>query len=166
VKKRNTALSFIAIVATVAIVFSACRKINEATELGGELIPPVDNINTFESYLDVVADNKLFQDTTKVYFNDNLALGHIGNDPEFGMTHADAYFNISSAFYPFYPFINKDSVNIDSVVLSLSYNNYYGDTNSSQTVRVYEIDQNAGFNDTTLYKYDHADFNVVGPQLG
>jgi hypothetical protein len=165
VKKRNTALSFIAIVAMVAIVFSACRKINESTELGGGLIPPVDNINTFETYLDVVADNKLFQDTTKVYFSDNLALGHISNDPEFGMTHADAYFNISSSFYPFYPFINKDSVEIDSVVLSLSYNNYYGDTNSSQTLRVYEIDQNAGFNDTTLYKYDHPDF-LVGPQLG
>jgi Domain of unknown function (DUF4270) len=166
VKKRNTALSFIAIVATVAIVFSACRKINEATELGGGLIPPVDNINTFETYLDVIADNKLFQDTTKVYFSDNLALGHIGNDPEFGITHADAYFNISSPFYPYYPFINKDTLTIDSVILSLSYNNYYGDTNSSQTLRVYEIDQNAGFDDTSLYKYDHADFNVAGSQLG
>ncbi len=165
-KKRNPALLFIAIVATVAIVFSACKKINESTELGGGLIPPVDNINTFETFLDVITDNKLFQDTTKVYFNDNLAVGYIGNDPEFGTTQADAYFNISSQFYPYYPFINKDSVTIDSVILSLSYNSFYGDTNTFQTIRVSEIAQNAGFNDTSLFKYNEPDFLTTGGVLG
>ncbi|HEY6062532.1 MAG TPA: DUF4270 family protein, partial [Chitinophagaceae bacterium] len=165
-KNRNSVLSFLAIIGLVAILFSACKKLNESTELGGGLIPPVDNINTFETYLDVVADNKLFQDTTKVYFNDNLGVGHISNDPEFGTTHADAYFNVSPSFFSYYPFINKDSVVIDSVVLSLSYNTFYGDTNSFQTIRVFEIAQNAGFNDTSLYKYDQADFQLAGGQLG
>ncbi len=165
-KKRTPALSLIAILVTVAIVFSACRKINEATELGGDLIPPIDNISTFETYLDVETDNKIFNDSTKVYYNDYLALGHIGNDPEFGATHADAYFNVSSIAYPYYPFINKDSAFIDSVVLSLSYNSYYGDTNSFQTLRVFEIDQMAGFNDTSLYKYNQADFQTTGGELG
>ncbi len=165
-KNSNSALFFSAIIISVAFLFSACKKLNESTELGGGLIPPIDNISTFETYLDVVTDNKLFQDTTKVYFNDNLAVGHIGNDPEFGTTHADAYFNVSSSFYPFYPFFNKDSVVIDSVILSLSYNSFYGDTNSFQTIRVFEIDQNAGFNDTSLFKYDQADFQLTGGQLG
>jgi hypothetical protein len=120
VKNNKIALSIIAIVASVAIVFSGCKKINEATELGGGLIPPIDNINTFETFLDIETDNLLFADTTKVYFNDDLALGHISNDPEFGVTHADAYFNISSSNYFTYPFINRDSVTIDSVILSLS----------------------------------------------
>jgi hypothetical protein len=67
----------------------------------------------------------------------------------------------------YYPFYNKDSiVAIDSVVLSLSYQGYYGDTLSNQTLRVFEIAQNAGFNDTTLYKYSHADFTTVGAELG
>ncbi len=165
-KKSYSVLFFSSIITSVAILFSACKKLNESTELGGGLIPPVDNINTFETYLDVITDNKLFLDTTKVYFNDNLGIGHISNDPEFGATHADAYFNISSSFYPFYPFFNKDSVIVDSVVLSLSYNTFYGDTNSSQTIRVFEIAQNAGFNDTSLYKYDQADFPLTGGQLG
>ena len=165
-KNNKTVLSLIAIVATVAIVFSACKKINEATELGGGLIPPIDNINTFETFLDIETDNLLFSDTTKVYFNDDLVLGYIGNDPEFGATNADAYFNISSSSYFTYPFINRDSVIIDSVILSLSYQGAYGDTNSFNTVRVFEIAQNAGFNDTTLYKYNNPDFATTGAELG
>lgn len=165
-KNNKNVLSFIAIVATVAIVFSACKKINEATELGGGLIPPIDNINTFETFLDIETDNLLFSDTTKVYFNDDLVVGYIGNDPEFGATSADAYFNISSSSYFTYPFINRDSVTIDSVILSLSYQGAYGDTNSFNTVRVFEIAQNAGFNDSTLYKYSNPDFTTTGAELG
>jgi hypothetical protein len=166
VKNRHPVLSFIAIIALVAIVLSACKKINELTELGGGLIPPIDNINTFETFLDIETDNQLFADTTKVYFDDDLTLGHISSDPEFGATHGDAYFNISRPGAMYYPFINKDSVEIDSVILSLSYQGHYGDTNSFQTVRVFEIAQNAGFDDTTLYKYGNPDFVTTGPQLG
>lgn len=171
-KNSNSAFFFSAIIISVVILFSACKKLNESTELGGGLIPPIDNINTFETYLDVITDNKVFADTTKVYYNDNLAIGHIGNDPEFGATHANAYFNIGSPYFSntnantFYPFINKDSVTIDSVILSLSYNTFYGDTNSVQTIHVFEIAQNPGFSDTTLYKYDTTDFQVTGAELG
>ncbi len=165
-KKNYSVLLFFAIITSVTFLFSACKKLNESTELGGGLIPAVDNIKTFETYLDVITDNKDFQDTTKVYYNDNLAVGHISTDPEFGSTHADAYFNISSSFYPYYPFINKDSVDIDSVVLSLSYNSYYGDTNSAQTIRVFEIAPSAPFTDTSLYKYDQTPFQLTGGQLG
>jgi hypothetical protein len=166
VKNRQIPLILVAIVATVAIVFSACRKINDATELGGDLIPPIDNINTFETFLNIETDNKLFSDSTKVYYYDELGLGHISNDPEFGSTHGDVYFNISSTSYQFYPFINKDSVVIDSVILSLGYTGAYGDTNSFQTVKVFEVAQNAGLNDTTLYKYDMPDFLTAGSELG
>lgn len=174
-KNSNSAFFFSAIVISVVILFSACKKLNESTELGGGLIPPIDNINTFETYLDVVTDNKVFADTTKVYYNDGLALGHISNDPEFGATHANAYFNIGSPYFSnatnanpntFYPFINKDSVVIDSVILSLSVEKSYGDTNTVQTIRVFEIAQNPGFSDTTLYKYDTTDFQTTGAQLG
>ena len=174
-KNIYSAFFFLAIITSVPVLFSACKKLNESTELGGGLIPPVDNINTFETYLDVITDNIVFADTTKVYNNDNLGVGHIVNDPEFGATHANAYFNIGSPFFfgssnanpnKYYPFINKDSVVVDSVVLSLSFDTFYGDTNSFQTLRVFEIAQNPGFSDTTLYKYDTTDFQVTGGQLG
>ncbi len=166
-KNNKNVLIGIAIVSTVAILFSACRKINEATDLGGGLIPPIDNIKTFETFLEIETDNKLFNDSNKVYYSDEQALGYIGSDPEFGSTHADGYFNISYPNYMINPFVKSDSVvAIDSVILSLSYGGYYGDTNSLQTVRVYEIAQNAGFDDTTLYKYGHADFLTTGGELG
>ncbi len=146
-------------------LFTSCTRINESTSLGGDLIPPVDNINTFEAFLTAEADNRLMIDTTKVYYNDDLAIGHV-SDPEFGTTHADAYFNISHPNYFVYPYYNRDSVKIDSVVLSLSYQASYGDTNSNLTLRVFEISQNAGFNDTTLYRYSHPDFATTGNELG
>lgn len=167
-KNRQLALSFIAIVATIAIGFSACRKINDATDLGGGLIPPVDNITTFETILDIETDNLLFNDTTKVLFNDDLMVGHISNDPEFGTTHGDAYLNFIPANTFLYPFVHKDSViAIDSVVLSLSYEDSYGDTTTGfQTLRVFEIAQGSTFKDDSLYKYGQPDFLTVGAELG
>ncbi len=166
-KYTKKAFPVIAIVLAVAILFSACRKINESTELGSGLIPPIDNINTFETYLDIESDNLLYNDTNKVYFADIHALGYISGDTEFGTTKGESYFNISYSNYLINPFYNKDSVvAIDSVVLSLGYDSYYGDTNSVQTVRVYEIAQTSGFNDTTLYKYNQADFLTTGSELG
>jgi Domain of unknown function (DUF4270) len=154
-------------VAVLVLIIASCKKINEATELGAGLIPPVDNINTFEAFLDIETDNQLFNDSTKVLYNDLLALGNISSDPEFGATHADAYFNISRSSDFNNPFVHKDSVLfIDSVILSLSYEAAYGDTNSTQTFRVYEVAQNAGFNDTTLYKYNQPDFLTTGGELG
>ncbi|MBM3431979.1 MAG: DUF4270 domain-containing protein [Bacteroidetes bacterium] len=149
----------------LVLLFVACTRINESTNLGGDLIPPVDNINTFETFLSAEANNRFMTDTTKVYFSDDLALGHL-NDPEFGTTHADAYFNISHPSYFIYPYYNRDSVKVDSVVLSLSYQASYGDTNSNLTLRVFEISQNAGFSDTALYRYSHPDFALTGPELG
>ncbi|HMT75243.1 MAG TPA: DUF4270 family protein, partial [Chitinophagaceae bacterium] len=164
---KNLVFSFVAIISVLLIGFVSCKKINEATELGGGLIPPIDNITTFETYLDIETDNKLFNDTTNVYGSDYLALGHIATDPEFGSTHANAYFDLGRPAYMTNPFIHKDSVvAIDSVVLSMSYLAAYGDTNSSQTLRVYEIAQNSDFKDTAYYKYNQADFLTTGTELG
>lgn len=166
-KYTKNAFPVIAIVLAVAILFSACRKINDSTTLGSGLIPPIDNINTFETFLDIESDNLLYNDTNKVYYADLHALGYISGDTEFGTTKGESYFNISYSNYLINPFYNKDSVvAIDSVVLSLGYDSYYGDTSSVQTVRVYELAQTSGFNDTSLYKYNQADFLTTGSELG
>lgn len=166
-KNTKRVFPYIAIVLAVAILFSGCRKINDATTLGDGLIPPVDNINTFETYLPIESDNLLYNDSNKVYFADLHALGYISGDTEFGTTKGESYFNISYPNYLIYPFYKKDSiVAIDSVVLSLAYDSYYGDSNSTQTVRVFEIAQNAGFNDTTLFKYNQPDIQTTGAELG
>ena len=164
-KSRILVLSIGSVIFSSILFFSACKKINEATQLGDDLIPAIDNVTTFQAFLPTVTDNKLFNDTTRVQRTDYVAIGHI-SDLSFGTTHANAYFNISYGSAGSYPFVNKDSViAVDSVVLSLSYKGAYGDTNSTQTLSVFEISQTSGFRDDTLYKFTEPDF-LVGPQLG
>lgn len=165
--RRNTTFIWLSAVVLLLLTLSSCTKINNPTELGGDVLPAIDNIRTFQTFLETSTDNALFTDSNKVFYSDDLALGHIDDDREFGKTHADAYFNILPISAMFYPFYRKDSiVGIDSVILSLSYKGYYGDSNSLQTLRVFEISQQSGFSDTTLYKYNQPDFATRGPELG
>lgn len=141
--------------ATLILLFS-CRKINEATELGGGLIPPVDNITTFDTLLEVQAFNDTFTlatDSTLSLPSYEQFLGVINNDPLFGKTNAQMYFELKPAFYK-YTFINRpDSLHIDSVVLVLDYAGTYGDTTIAQTVNVYEIGGQIGdFRYDTTYR--------------
>ncbi|MBP7108530.1 MAG: DUF4270 domain-containing protein [Chitinophagaceae bacterium] len=143
-KNRYFFLNLIAIVTTVAIVFSACRRINEATELGGGLIPPVDGINTFDTLINVQTFNDTFGLATDSQYldkNQEFFLGRINNDPFFGKTDARMFFELKPLVYP-YSFGNAhpDSLFIDSVVLVMDYIETYGDTNTVQTVNVYEMD--------------------------
>jgi hypothetical protein len=150
----------------VLFLFS-CTKLNEPTELGGELLPAVDNVNTFDTLLPVSASYHPFLDSTVNVINDNMALGRL-QDPVFGNTTADMYFNLSSSTYGSSPFYHQDSViAIDSVVLTLAYAGAYGDTtaSSSISVAVSEINKNSNFVDTSYYRYDQAGF-TTGPVLG
>jgi len=169
VKSRTLVLAIGLIFLFFFYLISSCKKINEATELGSNLVPAVDNVHTFEVALNTTTKNFLFNDSTQVEYTDLVTLGDI-NDPEFGHTHANVDFNITPTVLGSYPFLNKDSVNIDSVVLSLSYQGAFGDTmnNGIQTLRVYEISKMAGFSDTVKYKFSdpNSDFATTGSELG
>jgi hypothetical protein len=152
--------------AGIAVTLAACTRINEATELGDELIPAVDNITTFAQTLSTTTDNRLFNDTTKLAYADDVALGNL-NDPSFGATTAGFYFNIAPATLGSYPFYNKDSiVGIDSVVLSLAYRGPYGDTLTPQGVKVFEIAQSSRFGDSAFYTFNTPGFATTGAALG
>ena len=153
-KNRYSALSFIAIITAIAVFFSACRKINEATELGGGLIPPVDNITTFDTTISVQAFNDTFglaNDSQYLSRAEEHFLGLINNDPFFGKTDARMFFELKPAIYGAYPFARKDSVKIDSIVLVMSYLETYGDTNTAQQIKVYELDQSNNFKSDSAY---------------
>lgn len=166
--KKHTRIFFFAAL-FLLVGFISCKKINEATDLGGDLIPAVDNVNTFEVALNTVTNNLLYNDTTKVNYSDLVAAGDL-NDPEFGTTHAGFHFNLTPVSLGTNPFLGRDTTKIiDSVVLSLQYDNSYGDTvNGVQTLHVYEIAQNPDFKDTVLYKYADptTDFPTTGSELG
>jgi hypothetical protein len=134
----------IAIVATVAVLFSACRKINDYTEVGSGLIPPIDNINTFDTSLSVQLFNDTFglaTDSLRLISEDIHYLGLINNDPIFGKTDGRVFLELKPDFYGSYPFGRKDSLKLDSVVLVLSYAERYGDSTIPQTFNVFELTQ-------------------------
>jgi hypothetical protein len=148
------------------VLLLSCRKINEATTLGDDLVPEVDNINTFDTTFSVETNNVLLTDTARLVYDDPVALGNITDDPEFGKTNAAVYFQINPRAYGTYPFTSKENLIIDSVVLSLSYIAGYGDTNSMQTVRVFEVAPTSPFNDSTFYTFNEQDFETTGTELG
>ena len=165
---KKYSLAFSLLFVSLVFAFFSCKKINEATELGGDLIPAVDNVHTFEVSLNSLTRNGIYDDSSRVAYTDLVALGDI-NEPEFGHMHANFNFNINPSIIGTYPFLNKaDSLKMDSVVLQLAYQDAYGDTlgNGVQTVTVYEIDPNSGFRTDTLYKYkDASTDNMAGQQL-
>ncbi len=152
-KQKQLALTLGVLFTSTLILFISCKKINESTTLGGDLIPEVDNITTFDTTLTVAAFNDTFtltSDTTYYDRGNTHFLGQINNDPFFGKTDAKLFLELKPGFYKF-TFGNKpDSLHIDSVVLVLDYVETYGDTVTQQTINVYEIPQTSNFGDTIL----------------
>jgi hypothetical protein len=145
---------------TAILLISSCTKI-DTTDLGNELIPAVDNVNTFEMVMDVITDNKLFNDTTRMLDGEYHGIGIIENDQEFGKTEATTYASFSPTTYRSYPFVNKDSVTIDSVVLSLAYTGSFGDSTSIQQFEVREIDGRFKEFKDSLYYLNAPDFDLL-----
>ncbi|MBL7744325.1 MAG: DUF4270 domain-containing protein [Chitinophagaceae bacterium] len=150
-KRRQLAFTIGAFVTGLVIILNSCKKINESTELGGDLIPPIDNIHTFDTTLDVQAYNDLFtlggtdplkEDSLRSDYSDEQFLGRIDNDPIFGKTEAEMYFELKPSYYP-WTFRNRpDSLYFDSVVLVLDYVETYGDSTIPQTISVSEVTSN------------------------
>ncbi len=149
------------------LFFISCKKINDSTSLGGGLIPPIDNIHTFDTSLEVQAFNDTFSilvDTTRYGPSFVHYLGQINNDPFFGKTDAKIYLELKPPQYK-YTFLNRpDSLHIDSVVLVLDYVDTYGDTLTPQTVNVYEIAPFSDFGDTsyTIRRSEYAKGALLG----
>ncbi len=167
-KKKQFALLLGVTVTCVVIFLSACKKLNDATDLGGDLIPVVDNITTFDTTLTVETYNDIFallNDSTRSFAGDEHFLGKITSDPIFGATDAQLFLELKPSFYR-YSFQNiggADSLFIDSAVLVLDYVETYGDTTIPQTLNVYEI--------TSEFKFDSSYYVnrntfTTGLQLG
>lgn len=147
-----------------SLFLTACTKI-ESTEIGSGLIPPVDNITTFDSSLNTVTHN--FFDTGAVFplRDDLLALGRVSNDPLFGKTTGIINLQLMPQLFKFRFNGIYDSLRIDSVVLCLAYKGTWGDTTQPTRLNVYEISS------TTPLRYDsnYSTKSVIqqsGPILG
>lgn len=125
--------------------FSRCTKI-KGTDIGLGLLPPIDNIITFDTTFEVVANTFVTPDSLLPRLGRDIngnqgqfVLGHISNDPQFGKTTASIFFELKPPSYPFYFENVPDSLFIDSAVLCLRWTNTFGDTNAIQTINVHRV---------------------------
>lgn len=144
-------------------IFS-CTKI-DSTKIGDGLIPPIDGVNTRDTFFDVTSSMfKNLNDTFTVYRSDIHALGVINNDPLFGSTDAQLNIQIKPPAFPYYFQKSKDSLVLDSVVLVLAWYSNWGDTLTPIQLQVHEIDQNAPFRHDSTYT-NYQQFATTGPSL-
>ena len=138
-------IRFLLFCLSLIFIISSCKRINEATDLGDEVIPGADGVHTFDTTLaNLETYNHIFtneNDSVRVgRFNDQI-IGNIVNDPLFGKTNAKLFLELKPDFYPwsFSGIYKPDSLYLDSVVLVLSWNGTYGDTMVSQKFNVFEM---------------------------
>jgi len=152
VQKRILSIAATAFIFSLIIV--GCSKL-DTTDIGSDLLPVVDNVNTFELVLPVNTSQGIFNpDTTKIAYTDDHVLGKINNDPLFGTTKADVYVQFKPTFYPYYFGNAGDTINpafdsrtgFDSVVLCLSYKGFWGDSTIPVQLQVKEVQNNVGNN--------------------
>ncbi|MEO6330525.1 MAG: DUF4270 family protein, partial [Ginsengibacter sp.] len=139
-----------------------CTKI-DSTDIGADLLPAVDNVNTFDTVLNVIANNFDTASTECfiIYPQDEHSLGYIKNNPLFGTTKSIIYTELKPDVYPFNFPANRT---LDSVVLVLSYKAAYGDTTASQKVNVYQI-SNLFTPDTSSCKFYDYDPTILGSAI-
>ena len=144
-----------------------CTKL-DTTTIGGDLIPEVDNINTFADTLDIISVQGAFEgaykDTTKLTFAENYVIGKV-NDPLMGGTTAALYLQLKPPFYPYFiGKIAKDTiVQADSVVLCLSYKSFWGDSTQPLQLQAYTVSAAARGEWDSAYSYKNINF---APALG
>ncbi len=149
-------IRFLLISFSIVLLITSCKKINEATDLGDEIIPGVDGVTTFDTTLTVQAYNSIFEsekDSVRVNRLEDHILGNIALDPLFGKTNSKIFVELKPDFYKygFAGIYNKDSLFLDSVVMVLGWTASYGDTMMPQRVRVWEMDQTNTFKRDSFY---------------
>lgn len=120
-------------VAISSILFSGCKDENE---LGRDILPDGDYLNTIFSDTTQVLTSTVKEDSLRA---DELSLQLLGSDknPVFGLSTASVYSQVNLEGTP--TFSNLPQA--DSVVLILSYSGYYGDTSAQQTINVYRLSE-------------------------
>jgi hypothetical protein len=157
---------FFGAVLCVVIINLGCTKL-DTTNLGVDIIPAVDNVNTFADTLPITSSQGVFNDTSRILSTDLNVLGKISNDPLFGQTDARVFFQLKPAYYPFYFGNAGDTTSgfpgtgVDSLVLCLSYNGAWGDTTVPQVLEVRQL-KDLSFDSPTV----HHDVNYLPSLAG
>lgn len=116
-----------------------CTKI-DTTSLGQNLIPIVDNINTFDTTFNIIAINYDENECDTIHRSSLIPFGIISNDPLFGSSKAAIYVELKPSAFPYnFPAADANSFIVDSAILVMNYSHSFGDTNALAKVNVYQL---------------------------
>lgn len=137
-----------------------CTKI-DTTSLGQNLIPVVDNINTFDTTFNVIAINYDDNECDTIHRSSLMPLGIVSTDPLFGSSKAAIYVELKPTSFPYnFPVADANSFVIDSAVLVMSYSHSFGDTNALAKVNVYQLSDSfhvtGNYSTCKILKYDNS----------
>lgn len=121
-------VSFIAI-----LTFTSCEK---SVPISSSVVPGLDDLNNNTIDTFSVFTKNVWSDTVSTSHKKYLLLGSM-QDASFGTTYADILMqpdlSTNNLSFP------GDVITLDSIVLSLDYAGYYGDTSVPQTFTVHEL---------------------------
>ena len=147
----------------LGVLSAACTKVS-TSELGLGLLPSLDAINTKDTIIEVETETIDIPDSLSIFGSDNHILGELNNDPLFGKTKATMFFQMLPDFFPFYVQGSKDSIVVDSAVLTFKYAGFYGDSTKPVKINVSQIDPSTPLD---IKKYYPANYpEVFGIKAG
>ena len=146
---------FTIVIVPLAFFFSACE---EPDIIGMDVLPGVDSIGIeFWDTTSIISYSEI-EDSVRTDETTSNLLGSF-KDPVFGTTSASFYTQVrlSSNDVDF-----GTSPVFDSLILSLAYSGYYGDTSVSQNVIIYELTEDI-YRDSNYYS--NQSFLFIKPNL-
>lgn len=123
-------------------LFQSCKDPDEA---GLNVLPPGDELGTERTDTTTISTITITDDSLR---SDELSVQLIGsiNDPDFGVSNASVYTQVNLEGTPVF----TNGPVADSLVLSLVYTGYYGDTTAMQTFNVFRLTEDISF-DSSYY---------------
>ncbi len=124
-------------------LFASC---NDDGAVGLDLLPNPDGIGVFRLDTFTIRTYTVTEDSLEVQQPPILALGEV-NDPVFGLSKVGMTYQVRLTNEN----INLgNNVQVDSLILALSFDNYYGDTTDQLLLKVYELDETI-YRDSVYY---------------
>ncbi len=148
---RRIIFSVISALLFGSLLHCGCTKL-DTTNIGSDLLPAVDNVNTFDTILNINATQAFFNDSTLIDRSSDHALGVISNDPLFGTTKANIFLQLKPPYYPYHFGSPGDTTigfgtRLDSIVLCLNYRGFWGDSTVPIHLEIREVND-AQFRDS------------------
>lgn len=148
----------IAIALTISGIF-LLQSCEEPEEIGKDLVPDQDNLNVEKVDSTSIHAFSYEEDSLQTSEPEVVIAGSY-RDEKFGQTNASFYTQLRMASTNLDFGVNPVA---DSIVLTIPYHSYYGDTTKSLEFEVYELAEKLD-NDSTYYSNDQTD--ILQPKIG